>query len=591
MAGNETQVAEAPAPAGAPSAAGAELPKTGNQKIIEQFLADGIDHMFGNPGTVEQGFLDAVAEYPAMKYILTLQESVAVLMADGYARATQKPALVQLHSSPGIGNAVGALYQAKRGHAPLVVIGSDAGVRYANMDAQMANDLVAMLAPVTKYSTMVYSPESVLRTLRRAIKIATTPPMGPVYVCLPMDVLDAPNHERVHPTSLPSTRVLPDHRLLDQAVDMLLAAEKPMLYLGDGVAYSGATDEARRVAELLGAEVYGVDFGDVIFDTTHPLWQGTTGHMFGSYSRPITQKGDVNLVVGTYMLPEVFPELGDVFAEGAKVVHIDLNAYEIAKNHPVDLGLVSDPKLTLGALADALEARRSFGFQHASRQRIQAIKAAKDAREAQERAADAQQRGQHPLRMAQFGEALARHLPANAILFDEALTSSPGLTRYLPATTPGQYFVTRGGSLGIGFPGAIGVKLAFPKQTVIGFSGDGGSMYTIQALWSAVRHGAGAKFVVCNNGSYKLLQLNIDVYWQERRIPAHAHPLSFDLSYPAIDFVGLARALGVDGVRVTTEAEIGPAIERMLADDKPFLIDLVIEGNHHEDWVKTNCSQ
>eukprot|EP01034_Spumella_vulgaris_P009606 gene9606-12177_t len=98
--------------------------------------------MFGNPGTVEQGFLDALAEYPEMKYILTLQETIAVMAADGYARATQKPTLVQLHSSPGIGNAVGAIYQAKRGHAPLVVIGSDAGVKYLNMDAQMANDLV-----------------------------------------------------------------------------------------------------------------------------------------------------------------------------------------------------------------------------------------------------------------------------------------------------------------------------------------------------------------------------------------------------------------------------------------------------------------
>src|SRR5215217_7344872 len=126
--------------------------KTGNQKIVEQFLADGMDFMFGNPGTVEQGFLDALAEYPDMKYILTLQETIAVMMGDGYARATQKPTLVQLHSSPGIGNAVGAVYQAKRGHAPLVIIGSDAGVQYMNMDAQMANDLVAMMAPVTKYS-------------------------------------------------------------------------------------------------------------------------------------------------------------------------------------------------------------------------------------------------------------------------------------------------------------------------------------------------------------------------------------------------------------------------------------------------------
>ena len=117
---------------------------TGCHAIFRQFIADGMTHMFGNPGTVEQGFLDAMADFPEMQYILTLQESVAVLCADGYARATQRPTLVQLHSSPGIGNAVGALYQAKRGHAPLVVIAGDAGIRYLNMDAQMAADLVAI---------------------------------------------------------------------------------------------------------------------------------------------------------------------------------------------------------------------------------------------------------------------------------------------------------------------------------------------------------------------------------------------------------------------------------------------------------------
>ena len=114
-------------------------------------------------------------------------------------------------------------------------------------------------------------------------------------------------------------------------------------------------------------------------------------------------------------------------------------------------------------------------------------------------------------------------------------------------------------------------------------------MYTIQALWSAVRHNTGAKFVVCNNGSYKLLQLNIDVYWTERNISGHNQPLPFDLSYPAIRFDLLAQSLGVEAVRVEKEEDIAPAIERMLADDKPFLIDLVLEGNHKADWVITNC--
>ena len=564
--------------------------KTGNQKVIEQFLADGMDHMFGNPGTVEQGFLDAVAEYPDMKYILTLQESVAVMMADGYARATQRPTLVQLHSSPGIGNAVGALYQAKRGHAPLVVVGSDAGLQYMNMDAQMANDLVAMMAPVTKYSTMVQSPKSLLRTLRRAIKIAGTAPMGPVYVCMPMDVLDALNDEPVVPTSFPSTRVAPAPDAIEEAAKMLLEAQKPVIFAGDGVAYSGANDELAKVAELLGADVYGVDFGDVFIDTTHPLYQGTTGHMFGSFSHPLTSKGDANLIVGTYMVPEVFPRLEDIYQPGAKVIHFDLNAYEIAKNHHVDLGVVSDPKLSLAALATAIENQRSYAQKSAADNRL---KAARESKQTPPNVAQPETASEDakPLKMAQFADVLAQKVSADVIIFDEALTSSPAVQHAIPPRKPGSYFTTRGGSLGVGFPGAIGVKLVHPDKTVIGFSGDGGSMYTIQALWSAVRHNTGAKFVVCNNGSYKLLQLNIDVYWQERSIDVHNYPLSFDLSFPPIRFDLLAQSMGVDAVRIERVEDIGPAIDRMLADDKPFLIDLVLEGNHQADWVKTNCSQ
>ncbi len=216
--------------------------KSGHFAIIEQFLADGITHMFGNPGTVEQGFLDALRAYPQMKYILTLQESIAVLAADGFARATQKVALVQLHSSPGIGNGVGALYQAKRGNSPLVVIGGDAGIKYAAMDAQMAADLVGMMRPVTKWATVVQHPSSLLRILRRAIKIASTPPMGPVYVCLPQDILDAPADEPVRPTSMPSTRIVPEPSFIEQAASVLAAAARPMIFVGDGVAFSGAQD-------------------------------------------------------------------------------------------------------------------------------------------------------------------------------------------------------------------------------------------------------------------------------------------------------------------------------------------------------------
>lgn len=551
--------------------------KEGRFKIVEQFLTDGMYYMFGNPGTSEEGFLDALSDYPDLKYILTLQESIAVMIADGYARATQRPALIQLHSTPGIGNGVGALYQAKRGHAPLVVIGGDAGIKYMNMDAQMAGDLVAFMKPVTKYSTMVTDPNSVLRTLRRAIKIAATPPMGPVYVCLPLDVIEQMNNEDVIPTSIPSTRVVPSRELIKEAAGILSNAKKPVLFIGDGVAYSYAVEELTKVAEILGAEVYGVDIGDLNMDTTHPLYQGSTGHMFGSYSLPITQKGDVILIVGTYMLPEVFPEIGNVFTKGAKVIHFDLNSYEIAKNHPVDLGVVSDPKLSLKALADALEAMMSPEQKSTAKTRTDELGREKARRIRAEIEEDKKFKDKIPLHMSQFMEKLAPRLPKDAIIFDEALTSSPSVTRYFPPKIPGNYFVTRGGSLGVGIPGAIGAKLVNPDKTVIAFTGDGGSMYTIQALWTAARYNIGAKSIICNNGSYKLLELNIDEYWKEKGISNRKYPTGFDLTNYPIRFDLLAKSMGVEGTRVERPEEIDQAIDRMLSDDRPFLIDLVIK--------------
>ncbi len=138
------------------------------------------------------------------------------------------------------------------------------------------------------------------------------------------------------------------------------------------------------------------------------------------------------------------------------------------------------------------------------------------------------------------------------MFFDEALTNSPALTRYCPPTTPGQFFQTRGGSLGVGIPGAIGAKLAMPDKTVIGVTGDGGAMYTIQALWSAARHNVGAKFIICNNRSYRLLQLNISAYWKEQHVAPHDFPLSFDLSKPELNFAAMAQSMGVPGLRVET---------------------------------------
>jgi benzoylformate decarboxylase len=538
--------------------------RPGKVAIYEQFAADGISWMFGNPGTVEQGFLDVLEQTDDVSYMLALQETVAIGIADGYARAGARPALVQLHTGVGLGNGIGMLYQAKRGHSPLVVIAGEAGVRYDAMDAQMASDLVAMAAPVTKHATRVTHPGSLLRVLRRAVKTAMTPPRGPVFVALPMDVLDAETAEPAVPSTIPSRSVVPVPAELDRAADALRGAARPVVLMGDGVAVSGAQAELTRLAELLGAQVYGVNTSELNIDTTHPLYGGDLGHMFGASSAAKVRDADAILIVGTYAFPEVFPLLDSPFRADAKIVHIDLDDYEIAKNHPVDLALVADPKPTLAALADRLAAATgrlaAAGLTDRPPRPASATVPAP--------AADASL-------MELFAAELARQAPAGTVVFDEALTCSPPLARYLPPRRPGEFFQTRGGSLGIGIPGAIGAKLARPGAEVVAFTGDGGSMYTIQALWSAARYEVAAKFVICNNGRYRLLDHNIDQYWREREIPAHEYPSGFDLSHPEINFTGLAESLGVRAIRVEKPAQVAGAVESMLAHTEPFLVDLV----------------
>ena len=537
--------------------------RTGNEKVIEQFLADGFTYMFGNPGTVEQGFLDALRKYPDMRYILTLQESVAVMMADGYARAAKQPALVQIHSAPGLGNAIGAIYQAKRGHAPLVVIGGDAGLSYLNMEAQMYADLVAMAEPVTKWAAMVYDSRSLLRMIRRAVKIATTPPMGPVYLCLPADVLDQINEEEVYPASRLEPSGSSDEEALQKASDLLCAAKKPAIFIGDGIAYADAQTELTELAEQLGAPVWGVDAGEMNMDSTHPCYRGQTGHMFGEGSRPLTQGGDVVLICGTYMMPEVYPALGDIYQKDAAVIHIDWDSDAIAKNHRVDIGILGHPKATLKRLGQMVR-------QSASAEQKTAMEARRAALLPVPLRIDGQTAADEFLRR------LSGLIP-DAVIFDEALTSSPMLNSYFPPTKPGYFFQTRGGSLGVGVTGAMGIKLAFPEKEVIGFAGDGGTMYVIQALWTAAREKINAKFVIFSNHSYGLLTQNIRKYWENNQIQEHEMPVGFSIDGPDLDFVGFARVQGIEAMRVTTKEEADEAAKRMAESKKAFLVELAVD--------------
>lgn len=543
------------------------MEKTGNEKLIEQLLAEECYYMFGNPGTVEQGFLDAMGKYQAFHYITCLQESIAVAMADGYARKTGKPAVVQLHSGVGLGNGIGMLYQAMRGHSPLVVLAGEAGIKYDAMDAQMACDLTEMARTVTKWRGRVLHKDSLLRMVRRAVKIAMTPPMGPVFLALPLDILDEVNQEPVYPSVKINTNTIPARWEDSQtAADFLMEAESPMLIIGDGISFSNGQKEVEHLAEMIGAEVYGADTSLVNFDRSSYLYQGDLGHMFGDSSREKVRSADVVLIAGTYVFPEVFPCIENPFREDAKIIHIDLNTYEIGKNYEVTIGIGADPSSTIRSIADMVKEEQS------ERQKYQAANRKK--RMEQKRKIQEKEWKEEDI-FSQFCKILKERKKENLILFDEALTASDIVNHYFSCQKPGTFYQTRGGSLGVGIPGAMGIKLAAPEQTVIGFTGDGGSMYTIQALQTAARYQIGAKFVIINNGDYRLLKNNMDAYWREEQIPPHGYPDCFNLE-PAIDFVKLAESMNVKARMLSDSQQAEEIVRWLLADDSPALVEIKV---------------
>lgn len=570
----------------------------GRYALFRQVMADGIPCLFGNPGSSEENLLDALndPEFAGLTYYLALQEGCVVGMADAYARATgpvqrpgdpypwRRPVLVQLHSYAGLANGLGMMYYAKRGYTPMVVIAGEAGIRFEAMDGQMAADLPAIARPFVKSdhngpcAWRVVDAGSLLRLVRRAIKTAATPPLGPVFLTLPMDVLDLPATETVERTLPVDCRVRPDPAAVAAAARLLAGASRPLILMGDGIAAAGAQAELTQVAELTGAAVWGGNCSEVNMAASHPLYAGSLGHMFGADSLPVTSAADVVLACGTTLFPDVFPALSGVFAPDARVIQFDLNSAEIGKNFPTTIAALADPKIALAALAEELSATLTAAQAEAARQRTGHLGKAKAERLKQALARDRAARQDGALHLSQFAEALAARLPADALIFDEALTSSPELMRYLPQDTPGQYFQTRSGMLGTGLPGTVGLKAAHPGRLVIGFAGDGGSISTIQALATAARHGLGCKFVVCNNRSYRILKYNIQNYWQTLGLPPdRPFPPSFDLARPELRFDQLAAAQGVASMRVEAASQIGPALDALLADPgQPFLLDLIL---------------
>jgi benzoylformate decarboxylase len=550
----------------------------GRQAIMEIFQAEGTQYIFGNPGTTELGFLDMLQDYPQLQYIVCLHESVALGAAQMYANASGKTGVVNLHVAPGLGNALGALYNANIGKMPLVVTAGQQDNRYLVREPILSYDLVSMAKPLVKWAVQVQHVEEIPVILPRAFKVAQDAPRGPVFIALPSNVIDQKADVYLPPASTPYRRNRPDPQGLSAAADLLAQARNPVIICGDGVAAAQAQTELVQVAELLGAQVWSTVLpGALGFPNTHPQFRGSLPGEYSAIRRALGT-ADVVLAVGADLFDEVFYNEGLPLPEGCALIHLDNSSWEIGKTLPTTVGLLADPQLTLQELFEVVVPKMDGAARHA----VEARRAAMLQQKQQEQARQEQRVQQHwdssPIAAPRLMAALRDCLPDNVVMYSEAITAETDLLRTLPLPQPHSLFGNHGGGIGQGLPGALGVKLAQPHRPTVALVGDGSAMYTIQSLWTAARHHIAVLYIILNNQSYRILKFNMNRYRRTLNIPA-GRPYPFmDLTNPSLHFIDIAHGMGVDGRRVAHADEIVPAVQEALALEAPYVLEVMLEG-------------
>ena len=550
----------------------------GKHALAEMLVAEGVEYIFGNPGTSETPFLDGLQDYPQLQYVQALQEGTAVGMADGYARATGKPAFANIHIAGGLANGISGLYNAFRGGTPLVLTAGNSDTRMLISEPVLSGDLVEMTEQYTKWSVEVRHASDIPVAIRRAFKEAKTPPTGPVFVSFPWNTLDEEIDFDAVPSSEGYFRIRPDANAVDRATELLASAENPVIVVGDRVAQAGAVDEVVRVAEQTGARVVATSYSEVNFPTAHPQWGGMLNLNSPATARQF-EKADVVLAVGTDVFASFLYVDVPFLKPDARLIHIDSNYWEIEKSYPTEVGILADPAAGMADLAESLDGNMTGSQREAAATRAATLAAARqrDAERYQERIkANWDNR---PMPVERMMHELAAAVPPDTIIADEAVTSRPALNRAFDFEQPGDIYGIRGGALGWAMPGALGVKLAHPDRPVLAVVGDGASMYTVQALWTASRYNIPVVYAICNNQAYRILKVNMEVYLRDMLDDRER-----DSDYVGMDFANrldlamMAQAMGVHGERVDDPAEIGPVIQRAFESGKPALLDISISG-------------
>ena len=566
------------------------------QALMEILRAEGVEYVFGIPGATEIHFMDAIERAQDIRYVLGLQEVVCAGMAEGYARASGKPGVLNLHTAPGLAAATPMLYNAQLGRVPLVVtVGQNDG-RLLQRDPHLSGDIVGLGKIFAKWSTEVRRPEDVPVAMRRAFKMAMQPPTGPVVVSLPQDVLEGEFDFTAAPSTPVYSRLRADPAALRTALDIIAGADNPLLLVESGIARSGALAEVVEFAELVGARVYQNWMADVNFPVDHPQYLGDLD-LISPQAHAALQAADVLVGVGCSLFAEGFfdPHAPDL--SHLSIVHIDDDPWELGKNLPTACAIEGDIKSVLAevnaALREALGAGGSplvargaapdgagasalaTGLAGAAQRRA-TIAREKKAMDAAVEARKTAEADLMPMSISRLMTEIAAVATPNALVVDECWSSSATLRQILQPSAPGTYFRSRkGGSIGWGIPGALGVQLGAPDKRVLAVVGDGGGAWSIQGLWTAARYRIPVTFVITNNATYGQVKLVRRVVLGD--YPLDEKHLGMELDAPVMDFSLLARSFGVPSERVSDPGRLGSALHEAVDSGEPRLIEAMVQ--------------
>ncbi|GAB7526437.1 thiamine pyrophosphate-binding protein [Paraburkholderia sp. 2C] len=538
--------------------------------------SEGVRYVFGNPGTTELPLLDALTDIAGIDYVLGLHEASVVAMADGYAQASGRPGLVNLHTAGGLGNAIGAILNAKMANTPLVVTAGQQDTRHGVTDPLLYGDLVGIARPNVKWAEEIRHPEHIPMLLRRALQDCRTGPAGPVFLSLPVDTMErrtimgAGEASRIERSSVAN--------MLDVLATALaeLTHGRIALVAGEEVFAADADLEAVALAEALGAPVFGASWpGHIPFPTAHPQWRGPLPPK-ASEIREILAPFDAVLLLGGHSLITYPYSEGPAVPPHCQLFQLTGDGHQVGRVHQTTLGLVGDLRLSLQALLPMLARKIQPEAGAIARLREAAI-LERDARrtEAVERSAREFNAPTTTPFVAAFET--IRAVGPGVPIVDEAPVTIPHVRACLNSASARQYLFTRSAILGWGMPAAVGTSLGLDRSPVVCLVGDGSAMYSPQALWTAAHERLPVTFVVLNNGEYNILKNYARAQTNYRSAGTNRF-IGMDITDPTIDFVALAGSLGVPARRVERAADIAGAVEDGIRSGRPNLIDVPISS-------------